>query len=57
MNHVLYLPSSPREADMKLLAEVLPACVAATVAEVGVQGMKSFFDGYKENIDTHRQAA
>lgn len=48
MNNVIELSSfEPREADVRALQAVLPRCVEAAVAEVGVDGFRSFMMGYR----------
>ncbi|GER21065.1 hypothetical protein [Variovorax boronicumulans] len=46
-----------RESDFRELQQILPAAAAATAAEVGIEGVIAFFDGYKDSVDLQKQAA
>jgi len=58
MKNVVSLPLvGPRVEDIEALQRVMPECIKAVASEIGVEGIKAFFDGYKTNIDLQKLAA
>jgi len=58
MQKVVQITSLQRREDaIAELQRILPACVRDTVAEVGVDGLRSFFDGYKQSPEQTKLAA
>jgi hypothetical protein len=53
---MLHTPSQ-RAEDIAALQEVMPQCVKAAAADVGPEGVKAFFAGYKDSIETSKLAA
>jgi len=58
MNNVFTLAAQgPRVEVIKQLQDALPACAKAAAEEIGLHGMRQFFDGYKDTVDLNRRAA
>jgi hypothetical protein len=49
--------SSQQVRTIEAVRALVPEAVSATAHECGQQGVKAFFDGYKDSIDLHKQAA
>jgi len=51
-------PANPKiEEAVQFLVEVLPACIQAAADEVGPDGVRAFFDGYREDVQEEALAA
>lgn len=58
MNNVEALHTlDQRVMAVEALKAILPACIQAAAQEVGPEGFKAFFAGYKENVDELKLAA
>jgi len=53
---MLHAPST-RAEDIAALQEVIPECVKDAAADVGPEGVKAFFAGYKDSIEISKVAA
>lgn len=47
----------PKVEVIEALKEIMPACVAAASKEIGLEGVKAFFDGYRSSPDMEMKAA
>ena len=57
MSTVFTFPDGPKAEDIEYLQAMMPRCVAAAAADVGAEGVKAFFDGYKVSIELAKNAA
>lgn len=49
--------ASPRAESIEQLVSVLPECIQRTAEEIGVDGVKAFFNGYRVSQDEEKLAA
>jgi hypothetical protein len=57
MSDIVHLPTGPRAEDVQFLQDLMPACVHAAAADVGLAGVQAFFRGYKDSQESMKQAA
>ena len=58
MSNILSFPAiSPRADAIDALQMAMPELIKLTALDVGAEGVKAFFDGYKDSIDARKLAA
>ena len=58
MNNTLsFLSLAPRADAVAAVQKVLPECIQAAAQDVGPEGVKALFAGYKDSVDLHKRAA
>ena len=57
LQQVICFPVGPRIEDVAALQRIIPECVAEAAVQIGPDGVKAFFDGYKEVVDLEKKAA
>lgn len=54
---ITILSATPRVEAIVALQNAMPECIRAAAHDVGAEGVKAMFDGYKESIDLQKMAA
>ncbi len=58
MNTIFSFESfAPRAESIHQLIADLPECIERAAAEVGIEGVKAFFNGYKQSVEEAKIAA